>query len=95
MDIGYVWDEHKYAKVQNTHQVKFWEVVSVFEDPKGLEQPDPAGHRERYMLVGQSASNRILQVLYTEDYTEEGAMIYRLITAFEAGKEWKDEYTHY
>jgi uncharacterized DUF497 family protein len=93
MDIGFVWDEHKYAKVQGEHQVAFWEVVSVFDDPKGLEQPDPSGHWERYMLVGRSASHRTLQVLYTEDYTEQGAMIYRLITAFDAGKEWTDEYT--
>lgn len=92
MDLGFVWDENKYEQVQADHGVRFWEVVSAFEDALALEEPDPQGHVERFLMVAQTHEGRVLQVLYTETYTEEGAMLYRIITAFDAGKEWRDEY---
>jgi len=92
MDVGFIWDEEKYKKVQQEHQVFYWEVVSVFDDPQGLEEPDPQGSWERYMLVGQSAQGRLLQVIYADAYSEDGALLYRVITAFDAGEEWCDEY---
>ena len=92
MDIGYVWDEDKYQRVQQQHQVEFWEVVSAFDDEQSLEQPDPQGNWDRYLMVAQTNRQRLLQIIYTETFTEEGSMPYRIITAFDAGKEWHDEY---
>ncbi len=92
MDTGFVWDIEKYELVQEKHGVVFHEVVSAFDDPKGLEEPDPQGHSERYLLLARSHNDRILQIVYTDDFTEEGSMIYRIITAFDAGQEWVDEY---
>jgi hypothetical protein len=37
MDIGFVWDEEKYQQVVVDHQVRFYEVVSAFEDRNGYE----------------------------------------------------------
>ncbi len=53
MDIGFVWDEQKYQRVLQTHQVKFYEVVSAFDDLNGYELPDPAEHEGRWLLIGQ------------------------------------------
>ena len=92
MDIGYVWDEAKYEEIQRAHRVLFWEVVSTFDDPDSLEEPDPQGHWDRYLSVGRTSAGRLLQVLYEDAVSEEGSPLYRIITAFDAGKEWIDEY---
>lgn len=52
MDYGFVWDEKKYRTVREKHGVDFSEVVAVFEDECAIERPDPAGHQDRYALVG-------------------------------------------
>jgi uncharacterized DUF497 family protein len=92
MDLGFVWDETKYEAVRQRHGVRFDEVVSVFEDEDAFELDDPQGNLERSMLVGRTHTGRILQVVYQDDYTAMDSMIYRLITAFDAVREWSDEY---
>lgn len=52
MDLGFVWAEDKYEKVVTDHNVRFYEVVSAFDDQDGYEVPDPAGHADRWMDVG-------------------------------------------
>lgn len=88
MDLGFVWDEDKYQKVVADHNVRFYEVVSAFDDPNGYETNDPAGHSDRWLLVGQTVQGRILAVVYSD---EEWPM-YRLITAFDAEGRWLDVY---
>ena len=88
MDTGYVWDEDKYEQVQKDHRVRFDEVVAVFEDENVLDAPDPQKNQGRWMVVGKTRQGRILQVIYTD----EDSPLLRIITAFEASKEWKDEY---
>ncbi len=88
MDIGYVWDENKYEMVQEKHGVRFSEVVSAFEDPFGFDVMDEHPTEERWIFIGQSDSKKLLQIVYSE----EELPLLRLITAFEAGQEWKHEY---
>ena len=88
MDIGFIWDEDKYREVQRKHNVRFYEVVSAFDDPKGYETLDPQGHEDRWMLVGATFNGRVLAVIFSE----EGAPPYRLITAFEAKGEYLNGY---
>jgi uncharacterized DUF497 family protein len=88
MDIGFVWDEDKYQTVQREHGVRFYEVVSVFEDLNGYIAPDPAGHEDRWMWVGQTISGRILSVIYSE----EELPLHRIITAFDADDRFINEY---
>ncbi|QDG52164.1 BrnT family toxin [Persicimonas caeni] len=88
MDIGYVWDEHKYEQVRDKHSVDFGEVVDVFEGKLTLYEEDPQGNPERLMAVGQTRSGRVLQVIFTD----EDAPLVRLVTAFDASKEWEYEF---
>lgn len=88
MDIGFIWNEDKYKAVVKKHNVKFYEVVSAFDDPNGYEIPDPAGHEDRWMWVGRTVNNRMLVVIYSE----EDLPLYRLITTFDVEGRWIDEY---
>jgi uncharacterized DUF497 family protein len=88
MDIGFVWDEEKYRQVLAEYQVRFYEVVSAFEDQNGYEVPDPAGHTERWMWVGKTAHGRLLVVIYSE----EELLLYRVVTAVDAEGSWLDVY---
>jgi uncharacterized protein len=88
MDIGFIWDQNKYQVVVKEHKVKFYEVVSAFDDQNGYEVPDPSGHEDRWMWVGKTINNRILVVIYSE----EDLPLYRIITAFDAERRWIDEY---
>lgn len=84
MDIGFIWDEDKYAAVRASHGVWFHEVVSCFDDPSVLEVDDPQGHRDRFMLVARTAAGRVLQLVVSE----EALPVYRVITAFDAASAW-------
>ena len=88
MDIGFVWDEEKYQEVQAAHQVRFYEVVSAFDDPNGYEIADSAGHEDRCMWVGSTVGGRVLAVVYSE----EELPLYRLVTAFDAEGRLLNEY---
>lgn len=54
MDFGFIWDSVKYQQVVADHGVKFYEVVSAFDDPSGYEPHDPAGHSDRWLWVGRT-----------------------------------------
>ena len=88
MDIGFIWDEDKYQEVQSKHGVQFYEVVSAFDDPNGYETPDSTVHEDRWVLVGMTASGRVLAIVFSD----EDMPIYRLITAFDAEGKLLDEY---
>ena len=87
-DEGFVWDEDKYAKVLKGRDIKFWEVVSVFEDPNCFEDEDPQGNFGNFKVVGLTTSDRLLCVIYSD----EDLPLIRIITAFEAGAEDRSEY---
>ena len=88
MDIGFIWDEDKYKEVQSKHGVQFYEVVSAFDDPNGYEIPDSTVYEDRWVLVGMTASGRVLAIVFSD----EDVPIYRLITAFDAEGKLLDEY---
>lgn len=88
MDIGFVWDESKYQLVIEKHNVRFYEVVSAFDDPRGYETLDLSGYEDRWIFVGQTHSGRILNVVYSE----EDSPLYRIITSYDAEGRWLDEY---
>lgn len=88
MDLGYIWDEKKYDRVQTKHGIDFGEVVDVFEDPNTLYEPDPQGNPDRQMAVGATRQQRLLQVIFSY----EDAPLVRIITAFDASEDWRDEY---
>ena len=89
MDIGYVWDEDKYDRVREKHDVVFAEVIDVFEDERAVYAPDPQGNLDRRMVVGQTRGVRILQVIFND---QEDAPLIRIITVFDADPRREDEY---
>ena len=66
----------------------FYEVVSAFDDPNGYEIPDSTVYEDRWVLVGMTASGRVLAIVFSD----EDVPIYRLITAFDAEGKLLDEY---
>ena len=88
MDIGFLWDADKFKEVTRKHGVQFYEVVSAFDDLNGYEIPDPSGHEDRWMFVGNTVDNRLLAVVYSD----EDLPVYRLITAFHPERRLVDEY---
>lgn len=87
-DIGYLWNAEKCDKVKEDHGVEFWEVVEVLEDPNGFEEDDPQRNEGRFMFVGSTREERILQVIFSD----EELPIIRIITAFDANKYWSGVY---
>ncbi len=88
MDIGFVWDESKYSIVTKKHNIRFYEVVSAFDDTSGYETPDPAEHEDRWLWVGRTPWGRVPVIIYSE----QDLPLYRIITAFDAEGRWLDEY---
>jgi uncharacterized DUF497 family protein len=88
MDLGFIWDQRKYREVVRRHDVRFHEVVAAFDDLRGYEVPDPAGHDDRFVLIAGTRDGRVLFIVVSED----DLPLYRIITAFDAEGRWLDEY---
>ena len=68
MALGFSWDPRKAASNERNHGVSFEEAVTVFGDPLSLTVPDPE-HSEsenRFLVLGFSASSRLLVVAHVE-----------------------------
>ena len=79
MALSFEWDRAKDAANRRKHRVSFDEACTVFGDPLGWFQPDPAhSDREvRFLLLGRSSADRLLAVLFTE----RGPDVVRIISA--------------
>jgi uncharacterized DUF497 family protein len=65
-DLEFTWDPSKAAANLRKHGVGFTEAATVFADDEALLSPDPdhSGDEERFLLLGLSASLRILVVVH-------------------------------
>jgi uncharacterized protein len=65
-EIRFDWDARKASSNEKKHGVSFEEARSVFFDEQGLllEDPQPVHEEERFVLLGLSASLRILVVIH-------------------------------
>ena len=65
--IDFEWDRRKDATNRRKHGVGFAEASSVFGDPLSITIPDPdySGVEERFVIVGQSSTRRLLVVVHT------------------------------
>ena len=91
MDIGYVWDSDKYEVARRKHDVAFFEVVAAMEDEAAFEEIEEVEGRHfevRSRLIGRTPAGRLLLVVHTD----EDVPLYRIVTAYNAPKEWGDEY---
>ncbi len=65
-EIRFEWDPRKARSNEKKHGVSFEEAQSVFFDEQAvlLEDPQPLHEEERFVLLGLSASLRILVVIH-------------------------------
>ena len=68
MEARFEWDPRKAARNLSKHKVSFTEALTVFADPLARVVSDPRHSRDepRYVILGSSANNRLLVVMYTE-----------------------------
>ena len=83
--IGFDWDEDKNESNRKKHGVWFEEAQQVFDDPDALMFHDTqhSDDEDRFIMLGLSASARVLVVVYCE--RNNGKLI-RIISARKAKK---------
>lgn len=91
MNLSFEWDPGKATQNLRKHGVSFEEAVSVFSDERArlIDDPDHSADEERFILLGLSASLRVLVVVHC--YRRSGSAI-RLISARKATREEKRFY---
>jgi uncharacterized DUF497 family protein len=62
------WDPQKARANRAKHGVSFEEAMGAFLDPLSITilDPDHSGREDRFVLVGQSSSGRLLAVVHTD-----------------------------
>jgi hypothetical protein len=90
-DLRFDWDPKKNRENQRDHKVSFGEAETAFADEHGLlmADPDHSEDEDRFILLGLSATLRLLVVCHT--YRQEDEVI-RLISARKADR---SERAHY
>ena len=68
MAVTFEWDPKKAAKNLAKHGVNFEEALTVFSDPLGRIVDDPRHSRgeERLVLIGQSRTQTLLAVMFSD-----------------------------
>jgi uncharacterized protein len=91
MELVFEWDERKNRANRRKHGVSFEEARSAFLDENARVVPDPEHSEEedRFVLLGLSASLRILLVCHC--YREEESLIH-IISARKADREEQRQY---
>ena len=66
--MDFEWDPKKAEANLTKHAVSFQEATTVFGDPLSLTIPDPdhSDDEQRFILLGQSYSGRLLVVIHTQ-----------------------------
>ncbi len=90
-DLVFEWDERKNRANRKKHGVSFEEARSAFldEEARVVADPEHSGDEERFVLLGLSASLRILVVCHC--YWEDESVI-RIISARKADREEQRQY---
>ncbi len=87
--MEFVWDESKAALNLEKHGVSFEDAATVFQDEDALRifDPDHSEDEDRFLLLGTSATLRILVVChcYRENETQIRIISARKATANEIG----------
>ena len=88
--IRFEWDSRKATSNEKKHGVSFEEAQSVFFDEQALllEDPHPRHDEERFVLLGLSASLRLLVVVHALRERD----VIRIISARRATRKETTEY---
>jgi uncharacterized DUF497 family protein len=87
------WDARKAAANASKHGVTFEEAATIFDDPQGLEGPDPqhSASEERFGRIGRSVTGRVLAVGYALRRVGD-VQSFRIITARQASRKERRAY---
>jgi hypothetical protein len=87
--LSFEWDKNKARKNLKNHDVSFDEASTIFSDTLSLAIYDPlhSESEDRFILIGNSHSNRLLVVVHTE----RGDKV-RIISARQANKQERKKY---
>ena len=90
-DLRFAWDARKNAANKKKHGISFEEAQTVFYDDRALliEDPDRSDVEDRLILLGMSATLRILVVCHC--HREEDSVI-RIISARKADRFERKDY---
>ena len=90
--IRFEWDDNKAAININKHKVSFEEATTVFDDENAIlfDDPDHSELEERFLLLGMSATSRMLMVCHC---LRENDSVIRIISARKATKSESEQYT--
>ena len=90
-DLRFEWDPAKAAANLRRHGVSFHEAESVFLDEHALliDDPDHSESEDRFVLLGLSASLRV--ILVCRCYRAEGGVV-RIISARKADRQERAAY---
>ena len=68
MTREFEWDAQKAAENLKNHGVAFDEALTVFADPLAniFDDPDHSGEERRELIIGHSAPQRLLVVIFTD-----------------------------
>lgn len=91
-DLRFEWDRRKAAANRRKHGVSFPEAETAFSDEFGLllDDPDHSGDEDRFVLIGVSASLRMLVVVHCYRAADD---VIRLISARKATAAERRQYT--
>ncbi len=86
MKLIFEWDERKGRENRLVHKIGFEEAKTAFNDPFLISFPDDvhSGYDERLLSIGTSIRGRVLLVVHTESYEEDGVIVVRVISARKA-----------
>ena len=89
--MNFVWDTRKAEANLRKHGVSFEDAATVFDDIDALciYDPDHSQEEDRFVLLGMSASARILVVCHC--YRGEGEVV-RIISARKATERETEQY---
>jgi uncharacterized protein len=89
-EIRFEWDPRKARSNEKKHGISFEEAQSVFFDEQALllEDPQPLHEEERFVLLGLSASLRLLVVIHAQRDED----LIRIISARRASRLETEEY---
>ena len=92
-ELRFEWDPKKDRANQRKHGISFDEAKTAFSDEQGLllDDPDHSEDEERFVLLGMSATLRILVVCHC--YRGGGDVI-RIISARKAVQQEQEQYSN-
>ena len=93
--MNFSWDPNKVAGNLEKHDLSFEEASTAFGDPRsrGMRDPLHSKDEERFVLIGQTYSGRLVVVVYTDREETIRLISARIATSAER-RRYEQAYDH-